>query len=211
MAVPASQAGTVLCYFRATHPPLQLRFPDFLNRHACVAPRPIGQPRPSARRGGVLGRASNGTWGALFMFRQCVAVALLATAVSACGSITRGTSELIAFNSEPPGAAVQTSKNRFCPSTPCSLDIPRSEEFDATFTLPGYRPKTVPVRTKLVGTGAAGFAGNVLAGGVIGMGVDAYNGAAFDHFPNPVNVTMVPDALPSAERIRGPRRGRPGV
>lgn len=143
------------------------------------------------------------------MFRPCVAVALVATALSACGSITRGTSEVIAFSSTPAGAALTTSTNRSCPTTPCSLDIPRSEEFDATFTLPGYRPQTVPVRTKLVGSGAAGFAGNVLAGGVIGMGVDAYNGAAFDHVPNPVIVTMVPEALPSAERVR--RRGRPGV
>nr|WP_232630853.1 translation initiation factor 2 [Methylobacterium sp. Leaf118] len=139
-----------------------------------------------------------------------MAAALVAVSVSACGSVTRGTSELIAFTSEPPGAAMQTSKSRFCPTTPCSLDIPRSEEFDATFTLPGYRPQTVPVRTKLVGTGAAGFAGNVLAGGVIGMGVDAYNGAAYDHTPNPVAVTLVPEALPSAERARR-RKGKPGV
>ncbi|WP_412759801.1 translation initiation factor 2 [Methylorubrum subtropicum] len=145
------------------------------------------------------------------MVRQCLAVALVAAGVSACGSITRGTSEMITFTSAPAGAAMTTSTNRSCPATPCALDIPRSEEFDATFTLPGYRPQTVPVRTKLVGSGAAGFAGNVLAGGVIGMGVDAYNGAAFDHVPNPVIVTMVPDALPSAERARGPRRGRPGV
>lgn len=144
------------------------------------------------------------------MFRRGLTVALVAAGVSACGSITRGTSESVSFTSEPPGAALQTSTNRFCPTTPCSLDIPRSEAFDATFTLPGYRPQTVPVRTKVVGTGAAGFAGNVLAGGVIGMGVDAYHGAALDHTPNPVAVTLVPEALPSAERARR-RRGQPGV
>lgn len=143
------------------------------------------------------------------MIRQSLAVALVAAGVGACGSITRGTSELIAFTSEPPGAAIATTKNRFCPATPCSLDIPRSEEFDVTFTKPGYQPQTVPVRTKLVGAGAAGFAGNVLVGGAIGMGVDAYNGAALDHYPNPVAVTLVPEALPSAARTR--RRGRPGV
>lgn len=130
--------------------------------------------------------------------------------LAACGSVTRGTSELIAFTSEPPGAAVATTTSRYCTTTPCSLDVPRSEEFDVTFTKPGFQPQTVPVRTKLAGAGAAGFAGNVLAGGVIGMGVDAYTGAAMDHTPNPVAVTLVPDALPSAERTRR-RRGRPGV
>ena len=58
--------------------------------------------------------------------------------------------------------------------------------------------------------GATMAAGNVLVGGVIGMGVDAYNGAAYDHDPNPVAVTLVPDALPSAERVRR-RRGKPEV
>lgn len=144
------------------------------------------------------------------MVKQGLAAALVAGGVAACGSVTRGTSELIAFTSEPPGATVATTTNRFCPATPCSLDVPRSEEFDATFTKPGFRPETVPVRTSVVGTGAAGFAGNVLAGGVIGMGVDAYTGAAMDHTPNPVAVTLVPDALPSAERTRR-RRGKPEV
>lgn len=144
------------------------------------------------------------------MFKQSLAAALVAVSLAACGSVTRGTSELIAFTSEPPGAAVATTTNRYCPTTPCSLDVPRSEEFDVTFTKPGFQPQTVPVRTKLAGTGAAGFAGNVLAGGVIGMGVDAYTGAAMDHTPNPVAVTLVPDALPSAERTRR-RRGRPDV
>ncbi|TFZ57561.1 translation initiation factor 2 [Methylorubrum sp. Q1] len=144
------------------------------------------------------------------MFKQSLAAALVAVSLAACGSVTRGTSELIAFTSEPPGAAVATTTNRYCPTTPCSLDVPRSEEFDVTFTKPGFQPQTVPVRTKLAGTGAAGFAGNVLAGGVIGMGVDAYTGAAMDHTPNPVAVTLVPDALPSGERTRR-RRARPDV
>ncbi|KQQ14676.1 translation initiation factor 2 [Methylobacterium sp. Leaf123] len=144
------------------------------------------------------------------MFKQSLAAALVAVSLAACGSVTRGTSELIAFTSEPPGAAVATTTNRYCPTTPCSLDVPRSEEFDVTFTKPGFQPQTVPVRTKVAGTGAAGFAGNVLAGGLVGMGVDAYTGAAMDHTPNPVAVTLVPDALPSAERTRR-RRGRPGV
>jgi hypothetical protein len=38
------------------------------------------------------------------------------------------------------------------------------------------------------------FAGNVLAGGLIGMGVDAATGAAQDHKPNPVIVTLQPIA-----------------
>ncbi|WP_431311050.1 translation initiation factor 2 [Methylobacterium nigriterrae] len=141
---------------------------------------------------------------------RLVTVALVATSVSACGSITRGTTEKMAFLTEPPGAQMVTTKGYACPATPCSLEVDRSDEFDVTFTKPGYQPQLIPVRTKLAGSGAAGFAGNILAGGVIGMGVDAATGAAMDHFPNPVSATLVPDALPSAQRVKR-RKGKPEV
>lgn len=130
------------------------------------------------------------------------AAMLIAVGLGACGSITRGTMEKMAFLTEPPGATMTTTKGYACPATPCSLEVERSDEFDVTFVKPGFRPETVPVRTKVVGAGAAGMAGNVLAGGVIGIGVDAYTGAAFDHTPNPVSVSLVPSALPSAQRNR---------
>lgn len=139
---------------------------------------------------------------------RILAAAFVAAGLGSCGSIVRGTTEPIAFVSDPPGAAMTTNMGYACPATPCSLEVARSDEFDAVFTKPGYRPQTVPVRTKLAGKGAASFAGNVLVGGAIGMGVDAYTGAAMDHTPNPVIVSLVPDALPSAERQRQ-RRGRP--
>lgn len=137
---------------------------------------------------------------------QLLAAALVAAGVGACGSITRGTTEKMAFLTEPPGAQMTTTKGYACPATPCSLEVDRSDEFDVTFVKPGYRPQVIPVRTKIAGTGAAGFAGNILAGGVIGMGVDAATGAALDHTPNPVSATLVPDAAAPV-----PRRGqRPG-
>ena len=106
---------------------------------------------------------------------------LAAALVAACGSITRGTTEKMAFLSESPGTQRVTTKDYACPAPPCSLDVDRSDEFDVTFTKPGYQPQIMPVRTKVAGTGAAGFAGNILAGGVIGMGLDAATGAAMDH------------------------------
>ncbi|MBX9932136.1 MAG: translation initiation factor 2 [Methylobacterium sp.] len=93
-----------------------------------------------------------------------------------------------------------------CPATPCTIEIGRSDEFVATFAKLGYRTAGVPVKTEVVGSGAAGMAGNVLHGGVIGIGVDAATGAAFNHTPNPVSVTLVPDALPSAQPANRRRR-----
>ena len=48
----------------------------------------------------------------------------------------------------------------------------------------------MPVGTRVAGAGAAGFAGNVLVGGVVGMAVDAATGATLEHYPNPVMLTL---------------------
>jgi len=51
---------------------------------------------------------------------------------------------------------------------------------------------------------------NLLAGGLIGMGVDAATGAATDHKPNPVIVTLEPVAPPPPPRaVRKPRPPAP--
>ena len=58
---------------------------------------------------------------------------------------------------------------------------------------------------EIPGTGAAGFAGNVLLGGLVGMGVDAATGAAMDHKPNPVIVTLKPSLRTPRPRAAKPR------
>jgi len=72
----------------------------------------------------------------------------------------------------------------------------------------GYAPQIIPLTKEIPGAGAAGFAGNVLLGGLVGMGVDAATGAALDHKPNPVIVTLQP-AAPPPRRPRPPRRAPP--
>ncbi|TGD97029.1 translation initiation factor 2 [Methylobacterium nonmethylotrophicum] len=132
---------------------------------------------------------------------------MIAGSVGACGSITRGTTEPITFVSEPSGASMKTNMQYACAATPCTLEVERSDEFVATFTKPGYQPQSIPVKTKIVTKGAAGFAGNLLAGGVIGMGVDAYTGAAMDHEPNPVIARL----RPAGGLRRGPAANGPGM
>ena len=61
---------------------------------------------------------------------------------------------------------------------------------------------------EIAATGAAGFAGNLLLGGVVGGVVDAASGAALDHKPNPVILTLKPIAPPPPPP-RGTKRSRP--
>lgn len=133
-------------------------------------------------------------------------VILVAVALSlgGCATVTRGTTNKISFESEPAGAAVQTSDGHMCPSTPCIVEIPRKSEFVATFSKPGYEEKSVSVMTKLAGEGAAGFAGNVLVGGIVGMGVDAATGSTLEHYPNPVRAEL--RSLPATKRTKSNRQ-----
>jgi hypothetical protein len=120
-----------------------------------------------------------------------VVVFVLAAACGGCASITRGTTEQVQIQSEPAGAEVHTSTGQVC-TTPCTLPFNRKDEFDVTASKPGYHSAQMPVRTRIAAGGAAGFAGNVLVGGVIGMAVDASTGATLEHYPNPVMLTLVP-------------------
>lgn len=75
--------------------------------------------------------------------------------------------------------------------TPCTLQFNRKDEFTVTISKPGYHIAQVPVKTQVAGAGAAGFAGNVILGGVVGMAADAATGATLEHFPNPVVVDLM--------------------
>ncbi len=114
-----------------------------------------------------------------------LAVAFVALTAAGCATVTRGTTNQVTFTSEPPEAAVRTSVGHSC-KTPCTLEISRKAEFVATFELDGHKKQEVTVATRIAGAGAAGFAGNALLGGLIGMGVDAATGSTLEHFPNPV-------------------------
>jgi hypothetical protein len=127
----------------------------------------------------------------------------------ACATVIRGTTDGVGFNSTPSGAEIHTSNGLGC-VTPCTLTIKKNEEFVATFEKPGYQPQQVAVSREVVGGGVAATAGNVILGGLIGLGVDAATGAGFEHVPNPVNVVLQPDVpSPPAEQRHGPINKKP--
>lgn len=122
-----------------------------------------------------------------------ILVAFAAVAVlSSCGSITRGTTENVTITATPDDAKISTSAGQYCPRSPCTINVKRRGDFTAFAEKDGYEKGSIEIKTKVGGGGAAGFAGNVLIGGVIGMGVDAATGAALDHYPNPAHIELKP-------------------
>lgn len=110
--------------------------------------------------------------------------------LSGCATVTRGSKDVLEIKTTPAGAQVQTSNGFSCSSTPCAIKMPRRSEFVVDITRPGCKPMDVNVTHKTADGGAAGVAGNVLVGGIIGLGVDAATGASQDLVPNPVEVTL---------------------
>jgi hypothetical protein len=121
----------------------------------------------------------------------------VAVATAGCASVVRGTTEKIVVTSEPADAAIRTSLGHACPTSPCTVEISRKTELTAYAEKPGFKPGSIYIGTKFSGGGAAGLAGNVLVGGVIGVGVDAMTGATLDHFPNPAHIVLAPADSPA--------------
>lgn len=141
----------------------------------------------------------------MYKLLVCVAAGM---AVSGCATITRGTTDQVQIISDPSGADVRSSMGPTC-ITPCTLQVSRKDEFTVTISKPGFVEENVPVKTQIAGSGAAGFAGNVLIGGIIGMGADAYTGATMEHVPNPVSVTLRPLPPPPVATRAAPRQRKP--
>lgn len=138
------------------------------------------------------------------------ALAMLCIALGGCASVTRGTTENISIASTPSGATADVA-GLDVPTTcvtPCVVQAKRNADIVVTVGKEGFEPQVIPLTKDISGGGGAGFAGNLLLGGLVGMGVDAATGAAMDHKPNPVIVTLqpVPVAPPPVHRAPPPRR-----
>ena len=123
------------------------------------------------------------------IFRAAVCVAACAS-LGACATVTRGTSTAWQVSTSPSGAEVRTTNGLTCASTPCLMRVSRKAAFTATVSKPGYRPVDVQVSHDISVVGGTALAGNILIGGLFGIGVDLLTGSANDLTPGNVNLTL---------------------
>lgn len=136
-----------------------------------------------------------------------IAAALL---LPGCASVVRGTTENVVVNAQPADATIRTTLGHSCSISPCTINVKRKLEFTAYAEKEGYKPGQIYIGSKFSGGGAAGLAGNVLIGGVIGVGVDAATGATLDHYPNPATIILVPVGDPGeSTNIQKPLPAKP--
>ena len=120
----------------------------------------------------------------------------LVVALSGCATITRGTKEVLVVESKPSGATVTLSTG-LTGTTPATFKVSRKGGFVVTIEKEGYETIRVQVSSQVAGGGAAGMAGNIFLGGLIGAAVDAGTGATLQLKPNPIQVELVPIEQPS--------------
>lgn len=123
---------------------------------------------------------------------KIVAIMAVTGSLSACATLTRGTTQDFVVDSSPPGASVETTSGFTCPATPCTFKMPRKDSFTVTVSKDGYETHYAEVTSNMSGDATPGMLGNVLIGGLIGVGVDATSGALNDLTPNPLMVTLKP-------------------
>ena len=125
--------------------------------------------------------------------RYLLPIAALAMTASGCASITQGTDQQVSIGSNPAGARCELTRSgeviAVADPTPEIVTIGKSrKDIQVACTKPGYR------ETKgILGSDVAGMTfGNIIAGGIIGLAVDAGTGA-MNKYDNQIVVPLVAD------------------
>ena len=126
-----------------------------------------------------------------------------------CSTIINGTTQDVAVSSDPAGARVEVDGSVHG-VTPISVNLERKNNHLITISLDGYQTEQVAVNKVMSGA----VAGNILAGGLIGWGIDAASGAQYKLKPDIIAVVLRPgttnpndlyssfDEITPADRLR---------
>lgn len=115
------------------------------------------------------------------------AVSLALILASGCATIVKGTTQQIPITSDPLAADIVVDGN-LVGQTPTSVSLKRKNDHLLTIQKTGYQPKAVAVVRNVGGA----VWGNIIAGGLIGWGVDAVSGAQYNLVPVTVSVKLEP-------------------
>ncbi len=140
------------------------------------------------------------------MVRTVAGAIALACAVAAagCATVVHGTAERVQIDSTPGGAEVTIDGSEQSVVTPATVMLARGRGHKLVFRKPGFQDAT----EHLSSTPSGWILGNVIAGGVVGMAIDASNGAGRKLSADKVSVTLTP--LPPITAEAGAMRVQAG-
>ncbi len=134
------------------------------------------------------------------VFGSILAVAVLALVVGGCATILTGTQQDILFTSSPTSAKVVVKSSNgmevFNGTTPATVKLPKKEEYAVTISMDGYQSVTLPISQSFQSL----YLGNIICGGLIGLVIDAVNGAMWTLEPETVAVSLSTAMSETGER-----------
>jgi hypothetical protein len=132
------------------------------------------------------------------MKTRIVAIAGMALAVTGCATVIAGTTQDIRIVSDPPGAECRVSRDEVAlavVTTPATVNVPRSKRNIMAVCRKEGLPETAEtIPSEIHG----GTVGNVIAGGLIGVAVDAASGAN-NQYRDVTFVAFAPESFVSAD------------
>ena len=111
--------------------------------------------------------------------------AMVGFALSGCATIIHGTHQDVAFSSSPTGAAVWVDSVKMG-ETPVVAKLRRKDTHAVKLVLNGYQPYETTITRSVSGW----VFGNIVFGGLIGLGVDAISGSIYKLSPDKVAGTL---------------------
>ena len=122
----------------------------------------------------------------VFLLRLSLAAVMASSVLlSSCASIIHGSTQTIHVTSQPVGAAI-TVDEKPSGTTPADLKVSRKTSHLVELTLAGYKRYEVTLEPKF----NSATMGNILAGGIIGMGIDHSTGANNTLYPDHVDAML---------------------
>ena len=115
-----------------------------------------------------------------------IVVLLVSVVLSGCATIIRGTIQDIPVSSNPSGANIIVDGMMYS-KTPATIQIHRGHPHQLTLELDGYQPYHISLRSNM----GKAIAGNFCIGGIPGMAVDAFSGAANSLSPDAIHAELV--------------------
>ena len=131
-------------------------------------------------------------------------LAFIGTLAGCATIVGGGPSQSVTLNSTPQGAAFTIKSSSglqmAAGNAPQTLRLPRKNEYQVDFTVPGYQPQSVAI-TK----GTNGWIwGNLVIGWIVGFIVDFATGSAYKLEPSQIQIALVKVAdAAGAEQVYG--------
>lgn len=115
-----------------------------------------------------------------FSFKRIAVMALIVSGLvlTGCASIVNGTSQEFKVTSKPDQAELMVD-GVSVGSTPKKINLARKDKHVLKLKLAGYEPENIHLEQ----TTSGWLFGNILFGGIIGIAIDASNGAMYELTP----------------------------